>query len=76
MKPARPCRPSRLSVICEIAPPVLRRLRVLVVSLKHQREIKHRIGVVWRGSHCVIAVEKLPSRDAFRNKKAGTMTGW
>jgi hypothetical protein len=31
------------------APPVLRRLRVLVVSLKHQREIKHRIGVVWRG---------------------------
>ncbi len=59
-----------------ITPPVLRRLRVLVVSLKHQREIKHRIGVVWRGSHCVIAVEKLPSRYAFRNKKAGTMTRW
>ena len=33
-RPARPCCPIRLSVIGEIAPPVLRRLRVVIVSLK------------------------------------------
>src|SRR5438270_10113937 len=30
-RPARPCCPIRLSVIGEIAPPVLRRLRVVIV---------------------------------------------
>jgi hypothetical protein len=47
--PTRPCRPFRLSVIGKIAPPVLRGLRVLVVSLKQQREIEHRISVFRRG---------------------------
>jgi hypothetical protein len=50
LRTAAPCCPFRLSVIGKVVPPVLRRLRVLVVSLKQQREIKHRIGVFWRGS--------------------------
>jgi Mg-chelatase subunit ChlI len=33
----------------EIAPPLLGRLCVLVVSLKQQREIEDRVGVVRRG---------------------------
>jgi hypothetical protein len=36
-----------LSVIGEITTPILRG-RVLVVLLKQQREIEHRVGVVWR----------------------------
>ena len=34
----------------EVAPPVLRGLRVLVVSLEQEREIEHRIGVGRRGA--------------------------
>jgi hypothetical protein len=48
--PTRTCCPFRLSVIGKISPPVLRGLRVLVVSLKQQREIEHRIDVGRRGS--------------------------
>jgi len=47
--PTRPCCPFRLSVIGKIAPPVLGGLPVLVVSLKQQREIEHRISVFRRG---------------------------
>jgi len=47
--PTRSCCPFRLSVIGKIAPPVLRGLRVLVVSLKQQREIELRISVFRRG---------------------------
>ena len=43
------CCPFRLSILAEIAPPVLRGLRVLVVSLKQQREIEYRIGISRRG---------------------------
>jgi hypothetical protein len=38
-----------LSVIGEITPPVLYGLCVLVVSLKQQREIEHRVSLVRRG---------------------------
>src|SRR5262249_30681707 len=48
--PTCPCCPFRLSVIGEITPPVLRRLCMLVVSLKQQCEIEHCISVVRRGS--------------------------
>ena len=42
---ARACCPFRLSVFGEITPPILRRLRVLVVSLEQQREVEHRVGI-------------------------------
>jgi hypothetical protein len=46
--PTRPCCPFRLSVIGEIALPILRGLRVLVVPLKEQREIEDRVGIIRR----------------------------
>src|SRR6266446_3120689 len=39
-----------MGVIGEIMPPVLRGLRMLVASLKQQREIEYRVGVVGHSS--------------------------
>lgn len=47
-----PALPIQIDVVGEIAPPVLRGLRVLIVSLKQEREIEHRIGVGRYGSQC------------------------
>jgi hypothetical protein len=44
-----PVPPFGLTIIREIVPPILRGLRVLVVSLKQEREIENRISVSRRG---------------------------
>jgi|ERR1700747_3194824 hypothetical protein len=48
--PPCPRCPFGLSIIGEILPPVFRSFRVLVASLKQEREIEYRINVGRRGS--------------------------
>jgi hypothetical protein len=71
---ARPCSPLRLTIVGKIAVPVICSLRILVLPLQQQPEVKHCIGVVRRDpQHCPQAFNR--GFNAAAEVGAGALEG-